>query len=120
MSVTKSYSRPKSAQTNNTGMVLTILTAEKPNAPAAVTAGTTGELDCRIQCDADESAGADVQDLFKIEAAPQISAEGVVSIAVTVTPIKGDGTLGISKSLNVNHDENMDVWQTAAGRPRQA
>lgn len=126
MSVTKSYPRLKAAPTISTGLVLTLKAAEYPTTPdsfrdnaGSVVAGTTGILDCRVQCDADESGGADVQDLWKIVATPSIDSSGVMTLAVTVTPIKGDATAGTPGSVTVTHDENADVWQTAAGRARQ-
>lgn len=119
--VTKTYSRPKSTTVNSTGMVFTLKAEEKPETPAAFQgSGNTGNLDCRIQCDADESGGSDVQDLFKIEATPSLSAEGVITVLITVTPIKGDASAGTVGTLTVTHDQTMDVWQTAAGRARQS
>jgi hypothetical protein len=121
MGVTKTYSRPKATTVNSTGMALTLLVAEKPDSPVAIGGtGTTGELDMRVRCDADESGGAYVQDLFKVETLPQLSADGVITLSVTVTPIKGGGAVGTPVSMNVKHDEDMDTWQTAAGRARQA
>ena len=121
MSSTDNYDRPKVAVVNDTGIVLTILVGEKPDAPTAIGGtGTTSELDSRFQADADESGGADVQDLFKLEAVPVVDVKGVVSLNITVTPIKGDATDGTVKTLSVVHDENMDAWQSAAGRARQA
>ncbi len=118
---TDNYDRPKLAGTNVTGMVLTLLAGEKPDAPTAIGGtGTTSELDARVQADADESGGADVQDLFKIETVPVVAADGTVTLAVTITPIKGDATEGKAQVLTVTHPENMDVWQSAAGRARQA
>ena len=121
MGVTQTYSRDKSTTTNSTGMALTLLVGEEPDAPSAIGGtGTTGVLDSRLQADADESGGADVQDLFKIRAVPSIGSGGVISYVVTVTPILGDGTNGTPVVATITHDENMDAWQTAAGRARQA
>lgn len=119
--VTKTYSRPKSTTVNSTGMVFTLKAEEKPDTPIAFGgAGNTGNLDARICADADESGGTDVQDLFKIEATPSLSAEGVITVLITVTPIKGDASTGTVGTLTVTHDQTMDVWQTAAGRARQS
>jgi len=115
------YDRPKSAVVNDTPINMTILVAEKPDSPGAIGGtGNTGELDARFQADADESGGADVQDLFKLEAVPVLTADGTTKLQVTITPIKGDGTDGTPQVVNVEHDEKMDAWQTAAGRARQA
>jgi hypothetical protein len=122
LSATISYSRPKSATVNATGMALTLKVAEKPDSPGAIGGtGTTAQLDCRVQADADESGGTSLHDLFKIETIPGIASDtGVVTLSVTVTPILGDGSIGTPKSLITNHDQSMDAWQTAAGRARQA
>lgn len=121
MGKTNNYDRPKSSGINDTGMVTSLLVGEKPDAPSAIGGtGTTAELDCRVQADADESGGADVQDLYKLEALPAVSINGEVTLKVTITPIKGDGTDGKVQVVTVTHDENMDAWQTAAGRARQA
>lgn len=122
MSVTKTYNRPKSTTTNSTGIALTLTVAEKPDSPSAIGGtGTTGELDCRVRADADESGGADVQDLFKIETVPGIDENtGAVTLTVTVTPINGDGSAGTPSVTTVTHGQTMDTWQAAAGRARQA
>ena len=127
MAVTKTYNRPKSTVVNSTGIACTLLAAEKPTTPVAIGGdpGNTGNLDCRIQADADESGGADVQDLFRIETAIAVDAtSGLITLTVTVTPAKGgdaSGTpTGTARSVAVQHDQTMDAWQTAAGRARQA
>ena len=121
MSVTKTYPRPKSTTTNSTGIVFSLKAEEKPETPVSFGgAGNTGNLDARIQADADESGGTDVQDLFKIEATPALDSAGKITVVVTVTPIKGDGSAGTPGTLTVTHDQDMDVWQTAAGRARQS
>lgn len=118
--LTDNYNRDKNPKINVTGIVLTLLVSEKPDAPGAIGGtGTTAELDCRVQADADESGGADVQDLFKIEAVPAIDDDGITTLTVTVTPIKGDASNGTQKITVVTHDENMDAWQAAAGRAQQ-
>jgi hypothetical protein len=120
MTATLNYDRLKATTVNSTGMAHTVLAAEKPNAPAAVTAGSTGALDARIQVDADESGGADVQDLWKIEATPTIGADGKPKLTVVVTPILGDATAGAAATNVYDHAQSMDAFQTAAGRARQA
>ena len=119
--VTINYDRPKIVGINDTPMITTLLVAEKPDSPAAIGgAGSTGELDMRVQADADESGGADVQDLYKVETVPTIVVgTGAVNLKVTVTPILGDGTEGTPVITNIPHNETMDAWQSAAGRARQ-
>ncbi len=121
MGITIDYNRLKDPEINLTGMDFSLLVSEKPDAPSAIGGtGSTGELDMRVQVDADESGGADVQDLFKVETVPLIAADGAMSLKTTITPINGDGTEGTPQILTVVHNENMDAWQTAAGRARQA
>lgn len=122
MGVTKTYNRPKSTPTNSTGIAFTILAEEKPETPATFAgAGNTGNLDCYIKADADESGGADVQNIFRIESAIAVeSSLGTITLTITVSPVNGDGTSGTSQTLTVTHGQAMDVWQTAAGRARQA
>lgn len=126
MSKSISYPRPKAAPTVSTAIVFTVKAAEhgnvadvfRDNAGSPVT-GTTAGVDARIQADADESGGTDVQDVFKVEALPAMDSSGKMTVALTVTPIKGDGTAGTPQTLTVTHDEYADTWQTAAGRARQ-
>ena len=122
MAVTKTYNRLKSTTVNSTGIVCTLLVGEKPDAPGAIGGtGTTGNLDCRLQADADESGGADVQDLFKLETSIAVdSATGRIDWTITVTPILGGATEGTPTVATVTHPESMDAWQAAAGRVRQA
>ena len=123
MAVTKNYDRPKLVVINDTPMDLTLLVGEKPDAPGAIGGtGTTGQLDLRIQADADESGGADVQDLFKVETNVVLNVQsGEVNLSVTATPILGDGTESPTPTtFTKKHDETMDAWQAAAGRARQA
>ena len=120
MGVTQSYSRAKDPAINATGMDLTLFVGEEPDAPTAIGGtGNTGVLDARLEADADESGGVDVQDLFRLRAVPSINSAGVAIYTVTVTPVLGDGTDGTPASMTVTHDETIDAWQTAAGRPRQ-
>ena len=115
MGVTSNYERSKSDVSNTTGIDLSLLVAEKPDGPGAIGGtGNTAELDCRVQADADETGGADVQDLFKIEALPAIDANGRTSVKITVTPINGDASEATPQQLTVVHGENIDAWQTAA------
>lgn len=120
MAATLNYNRPKSTLINVTPIDLTLLVGEKPDAPTAIGGtGTTAALDCRIQADADESVGADVQDLFKIEVTPTITSDGKATCTVVVTPIGGGGGSLTAETLAVLHPETVDAWQAAAGRARQ-
>lgn len=122
MAVTLTYNRLKSTTTNSTGMVFTVTAEEKPETPTAfLGSGNTAEVDVRFSCDADESGGADVQEMFRLEAVPQLSADdGTITLKVTVTPKTGGGTDATATVTTITHTETMDAWQTAAGRARQA
>lgn len=118
------YNRPKATVVNSTPINISLKVAEKPDTPGAIGgSGTTGELIALFQADADESGGADVQDLFKLEALPVVAADGTVTLQVTVTPIRGASPFanGTAQRMVVPHDDvTLDAWQTAAGRARQA
>lgn len=118
------YERPKSVETNTTPINMDILAGEKPTAPAALAAlaGTTGVLDVVFTADADESGGADVQNWFRLTLTPVLpdNSNTKPSMQITLVPVLGDGTDGVTQTLTAEHDESMDAWQAAAGRPRQA
>lgn len=127
MPVTPTYNRSKSTTVNSTGIALNYLVGEGPITPhdlfdtdGELDLGTTGVLTAKLQADANESGGADVQDLFTIVVTPVLADSGVMTLNIVVTPIKGGGTSGNAQTLSVPHTENMDAWQTAAGRARQA
>lgn len=119
---TKNYERLKEPDTNTTGMELSGEARELPNALAAIAAGTSGDFELAISADADESGGADVQQLYRVLAQPIIAAghPGAQSLRLTITPVLGDGSDGEAQIVDVPHPENMDSWQAAAGRARQA
>ena len=117
---TFNYDRPKLVGVNVTGMLTTILVAEKPDALGAIGGtGTTGILDATFEMDADESGGADVQDLYRVTITPELQSDGTMNMKVEVTPIKGDGGADAVQTFNAKHPENMDQWQSNAGRTRQ-
>lgn len=118
----KNYNRQKLTSVNDTPIDITYEGSELPTAPAALDAGTTGNAEIIVLADADESGGGDVQDWWKVKLTPSISSvhPGASVLLVEVTPIKGDGEDGTKRTLNVDHDEDMDTWQAAAGRARQA
>lgn len=123
MAVTKTYSRPKVAVVNSTGIDFTLKAAELAGTPAAFgggAVGATGNFQCLIQADADESGGSDIQTIFRLETAMALSAAGLLTLTVTVTPVLGDASDGTPKSIAVAHEQNVDAWQSAAGRARQA
>lgn len=119
MPATFNYNRDKDPSVNVTPIDVSLLAAEKPTAPAAVAAGTTGQLDLRIQGDADPGAGTTLVELFKVEVVPTFDSAGNVRLNVTVTPKLGDGSDGTAQALNLTHPQTLDAWQTAAGFPRQ-
>lgn len=120
MAGTISYNRAKDPAINATGMLYTILVSEKPDAVSAIGGtGTTGILDAEFQVDADESGGADVQAHGKFTITPAVDSNGVTKYTVVFTPILGAGGDGKIVTTVLTHDENMDAWQIAAGRPRQ-
>lgn len=84
-------------------------------------AGTTGALDCIIQADGDPTGGTDWQDLWHIEATPDLDVNGVSTLTPLITPILGNGSAGTPITFTpLVHPQNMDAWQTAAGDARQA
>lgn len=85
----------------------------------AVVQGDSAKVNLVLTADADETGSADVQDLFRIDAVPTIAPDGKIDVTFVVTPVLGDGTDGVPQTKVFRHDENMDAWQTAAGRPRQ-
>lgn len=120
MTVTLTYNRDKSTTTNSTGIDLSYEQRESDGVRAAIAAGTTGIAELFMRADADESGGADVQDIFKVVATPVLNAQtGAFEVRIAVTSIKGDGSDGVVKNLTVVHDETMDAFQTAAGRAQQ-
>lgn len=116
-----SYNRPKATTVNITPINIAIEVGEKPDAPTAIGGtGTTGILDVVFTGDADESGGADVQNLWKVTLTPSINSVGQMQLTATVTPVLGDGTDGGAVSRTFDHEQTADAWQTAAGRARQA
>lgn len=121
MSANFTYNRLKSATTNSTDINVSWEQRETDGTRAAIAAGTTGIAELHMRADADESGGADIQDIFRITATPVINVNtGKFEVRIEVVPILGDGTDGVAKDAAFVHDENMDAWQTAAGRARQA
>lgn len=126
-----SYERLGSDVTNTTPISISPKAAEIGGTEAAVDAagqaGDTAGIQATLTADADESGGADIQDLWRIVAKPLIDAtaqshgesRGTMTLEVTITPVKGDGTAGTAQKFIVTHPENIDAWQTAAGRARQ-
>ena len=124
MAGTVNYDRPKSTTVNATTLDVSLLAGEEPTALGALTgdnSGSTGILNVTFQVDADESGGVDIQDLFRIEDLKVTldAATGRINLTGMVWPVKGDATDGVAVAINVVHPQTMDVWQTAAGRPRQ-
>lgn len=122
MTVTPTYNRLKSGTTNSTGIALAILMAERPDSVGAIGGtGTTGIMDITYTADADESGGADIQDLARLVITPSINPDnGAIQFIVEFIPVLGAETDGPTQSHTFVHDQVMDIWQTAAGRVRQA
>ncbi len=121
MPATINYNRPALALVNVTGMDMTLLYGEKPDAPATVAGtGTTAAADLRIQADADGggAGGPAIQDLFKVDVTPSITTDGKATCTVVVTPVGGAGADLTPQTLAVEHGETVDAWQAAAGFPR--
>lgn len=126
MAVTLSYPRPKSVVSNTTGIDLTILAAEGAITPHAFRDnmgadedGLTGVVHVNYSADANESGGADVQQLFKVTLTPTLESNGTMKMTVTVIPVTGLAADAAAQTLVAVHPELMDTWQAAAGRPRQ-
>ena len=119
MGSTINYEREKLVETNTTPMLITAKAAESPTAPADL-AGATGIIDIAFDADADESAGADVQELFRVDNLQiTISSEGLIKLTGSIVPVNGDATDGTPGAISAQHPQLMDAWQTAAGRARQ-
>ena len=120
MGVTKNYNRDKDPSVNVTGIALRAKAAEGAAASPADLAGADGIMQVAFDADADESGGTDVQDLFRIDNLQvNISSTGVVTLIGTPVAVLGDGSEVTGTPINFAHPQNMDAWQTAAGRPRQ-
>ncbi len=114
------YDREKLVQINDTPIDMVWNGAEAPTAEAPLAAGSTGQATLSLTADADESGGADIQDLFTVTLTPTIDSErGTISLAVVVTPVNGDASDAPVQTINVAHPQTMDAWQSAAGRARQ-
>ena len=120
MGATLNYEREKLVETNTTGMDIIAKAAEGTAATPIDLAGADGIIQIAFDADADESGGADVQDLIRVDDLQiTISAEGLIKLTGSVIPVLGDGTDGTAVPISVQHPELMDAWQTAAGRARQ-
>jgi len=119
------YDRPKLVTINDTPINISFTAGEEPAAAtvalSADGSGSTGIMNINVDADADESVGADVQRLFRIEDLQVIidTTTGRATLSASIIPVKGDGTDGVTQSLLAVHDEGMDAWQTGAGRARQ-
>jgi len=120
MSVSLNYNRPSATLVNATPLLTTLFVSELPDALAAIGGtGTTGVLSAEVRVDADETAGVDVQTMWRLTATPTLSSDGKYSLTVVVTPVGGAGGNLPAQTLAVQHPETADAWQSAAGRPRQ-
>lgn len=118
-----SYNRAKSTAVNSTPLVHSYKAAETGGTVAAVVAGTGAGVNLHVEVDADESAGTSVQKVWRLEIVPKINAAGVMELVTKVIPVLGTGSdhpASRHETLTVQHPDNADTWQTAAGRAKQA
>lgn len=119
-----SYNRPKSSLVNSTGIQFSVKASELDNVPAnlpGAAQGNSGELNVLYTADADESGGADVQNIAIFKFTPAIDPKtGMLRLNAEFTPVNGNGSLGAVQSNSGKHPQDMDAWQSAAGRARQA
>lgn len=82
-----------------------------------------GTVSILINADADERSDNSLQGpLFRADLTPDLDADGNAALNTLITPILGTGTDAPEPGptlIYVPHPENMDVWQTERGRPRQ-
>ncbi len=121
MSANFTYSRDKVATVNSTDINVSYEQRETDGVRAAIAAGTTGIAELTMLADADESGGVDIQDIFRVTVTPVLNPNtGKFEVQVDVVSVLGDATDGVPQGQRFVHDEDMDAWQTAAGRARQA
>lgn len=122
MAGTINYDRDKNPSTNNTGIAIVPKAGEEPAAAAALVGGSTGILNLEFEGDADESGGASLVTLFRVEDI-QVTvgqADGVIKITGNIIPVLGDATdAATATPFSVTHPQTMDAWQAAAGRAQQ-
>lgn len=140
MSATLTYTRPAAVVTASTPIVVTAAVAEKPGVPVVIPAttgavdaahtaiaaasGSTGNISAIISVDVDESGGASVKQIFRVETAFTLSPAGPGAfpiMTVTVTPINPADQTDMTPVVlpSVPFPMSMDAFQTAAGRVRQ-
>ncbi len=125
MAADVNYDREKLVVINDTPINISITGAEEPAAAtvalSADGSGSTGIMNLIFSGDADESGGADIQELFRVEDLRVIidPATGLTQLAATIIPVLGDGSDGTPETILIKHPQTMDAWQTAAGRARQ-
>jgi len=124
MAADVNYNRPKLVAINDTPINIDFTAGEEPTALAALTAdnsGSTGILNINVTADADESVGADVQNLFRVEDLRVLidATTGAMTLTASIIPVDGAGADGTAVAVAVAHPETADAWQTAAGRARQ-
>ena len=120
MGVTKNYNRSKDPDTNVTGIAIRAKAAEGAAATPADLGGADAIAQIAFDADADESAGTTIEDLFRIDNVQiNLTSDGKITLAGTIVPVLGDGTDGTAVAIQQVHPQNMDAWQTAAGRAQQ-
>lgn len=122
MAGTINYNRDKNPKINDTGIAIVPKAGEEPASAAALAGGSTGILNIEFEGDADESGGATLENLFRVEDLQVIVDvnTGRITLTGSVIPVLGDGTDAATlTAINVVHPETMDAWQAAAGRAQQ-
>jgi len=125
MAANVNYDRDKNPKINDTPINIDFLAGEEPTGVGALSgdnSGSSGILNVTVTADADESGGADIQDLFRIEDIQIIIdvTTGLVKLTMQVIPVLGDASDAATPiDVSVTHPETMDAWQTAAGRAQQ-
>jgi len=122
MSVTTNYNRSKDPAVNVTGIAIVPKAGEEPTAVAALAGGTTGIVNVEFEGDADESGGATLVNIFRVDDLRIAidNATGLMRLTGLIVPVLGDGTdAPTTYPINQAHPQTADAWQTAAGRAKQ-
>ena len=122
MAGTINYDRDKNPKINDTGIAIIPKAGEEPASAAALAGGSTGILNLEFEGDADESGGASLVNLFRVEEI-QVTVgvnDGVMKIIGTIIPVLGDASdAATTQKFSMTHPQTMDAWQAAAGRAQQ-
>lgn len=132
--VTKTYTRPKAAATNSTGMAIHLQVAEGAGVPTellagsgdagvAAAAGLDGNLHAKWQADVTEGGGTSdsLKTMYLLDTVLTMGTDvsAKANMFLTLTPVNGDGTQGTPLTISLDHPQTMDAFQTTGGRVRQ-